>query len=470
MFEARAYSDLDKLPDNNDNRVTMSTIIEKALSSEEELLEFQKNKVIGIIGLGDMGYLYASRFSEAGWRVVGCDREDNFDKTKEKFKKEKFEVLLNGHYVSRISDYIIYSVEAENISSIVSAYGPSTKYGSIVGGQTSCKAPEIESFERILPLDTEIISLHSLHGPKVNTTGQPLVLINHRSSPQSLRFVELLISCLNSKVVYLSAKQHDKITADTQAVTHAAFLSMGVAWKEINQYPWETLRWIGGLENAKINISLRIFSNKWHVYAGLAITNPSAHEQILQYSHSATDLFTLMIQGKKNELRERLMKAKKYIFGNISDHNDLLLNDDLLEKFSLSNVPPEGRQPNSHLSLLAIVDSWHNLGIIPYDHIICSTPLFRIFLGVTEYLFVTPGLLDECIEVAINDASFRHDDLEFTIAARKWASIVKFGNFDLYKSTFEETQKFFQPKFQEANVIGNEMIKTILQRVNDREP
>ena len=54
-----------------------------------------------------------------------------------------------------------------------------------------------------------------------------------------------------------------------------------------------------GIENAKINISLRIFSNKWHVYAGLAITNPSAHDQVLQYSKSTTELFTLMIQGKR---------------------------------------------------------------------------------------------------------------------------------------------------------------------------
>lgn len=34
------------------------------------------------------------------------------------------EILRNGHYVSRISDYIMYSVEAENIDKVVAAYGP----------------------------------------------------------------------------------------------------------------------------------------------------------------------------------------------------------------------------------------------------------------------------------------------------------------------------------------------------------
>ena len=56
--------------------------------------------------------------------------------------------------------------------------------------------------------------------------GQPLVLIKHRATDKSFEFVEALVSCLNSKQVYLTAKEHDRITADTQAVTHAAFLSM----------------------------------------------------------------------------------------------------------------------------------------------------------------------------------------------------------------------------------------------------
>ncbi|KAI3402723.1 TYR1 [Candida oxycetoniae] len=442
----------------------MMTINERRDESES----FKKSKVIGIIGLGDMGLLYARRFSEAGWKVIGCDREELYEELVSKYKEEKFGLKRNGHLVSRESDYIIYSVEAENIDKIVATYGPSSKYGAIVGGQTSCKAPEIEAFEKHLPSDTQIISLHSLHGPKVNTTGQPLVVIRHRSTDESLRFVKSLVSCLNSKLVELTAKEHDRITADTQAVTHAAFLSMGVAWRTCNQYPWKTPKWIGGIENAKINISLRIYSNKWHVYAGLAITNPSAHDQVIQYSKSTTELFTLMIQGKKDELNQRLQKVKKFLFHHINDHN-LLLDDSVLEKFSLNKTPPEGKQPNSHLSLLAIADSWYNLGIVPYDHIICSTPLFRIFLGVTEYVFCTPGLLEESIEVAATDSTFRQDDLHFTIASETWAKIIKFGNFQLYREEFNKTQAFFQPMLQEANAIGNEMIKTILERVKERE-
>ena len=44
-----------------------------------------------------------------------------------------------------------------------------------MGGQTSCKAPEIAAFEKHLPEDVEIVSCHSLHGPNVDPKGQPLV-------------------------------------------------------------------------------------------------------------------------------------------------------------------------------------------------------------------------------------------------------------------------------------------------------
>lgn len=43
---------------------------------------------------------------------------------------------------------------------------------------------------------------------------------------------------------------------------------------------------------------------------------------------------------------------------------------------------------------------------------------FRLWLGVTEYLFSKPKLLDEVIDTAIEDNTFRSDDLEFTFAAR----------------------------------------------------
>ncbi|KAM0480380.1 hypothetical protein ACHAPX_004211 [Trichoderma viride] len=44
-----------------------------------------ENFTVGLIGMGDMGRMYAEKLSEAGWRILACDREDKYDSLKEKY-------------------------------------------------------------------------------------------------------------------------------------------------------------------------------------------------------------------------------------------------------------------------------------------------------------------------------------------------------------------------------------------------
>ncbi|GAC75795.1 prephenate dehydrogenase [Moesziomyces antarcticus T-34] len=454
---------------------------------------------IGIIGMGDMGRLYATKMRDAGWTKVNvCDRPENYDKLRTELQGSGLNVLRDGHLVSRRSDYIIYSVEAAYIDAVVAQYGSSTKIGAIVAGQTSVKAPEKEAFEKHLPNDTYIISCHSMHGPKVDPTGQPLILIQHRAPDEKLRLVERIMACFKSNFVYLTYEEHDTVTANTQAVTHAAFLSMGTAWSCSNQYPWESERYPGGIETVKINICLRIYSAKWHVYAGLALLNPAAKTQVTQFAQSCTMLFKLMVAEREDELMERVFAARRKVFGweNEEESNSvisrtgakeerkpILMSDKLLDRFhmaarkAVSSGASESAQatqeavkaaaaatpPNSHLSLLAIVDCWSELGINPYDHLdLAATPIFRIWIGVCEYLFRSPERLRQACHAAARDHSFRADDTEFVIASRGWAQAVQFGNFDSYQRRFEETRRFFEHRFQEAGAVGAEMLKVVL--------
>lgn len=220
------------------------------------------------------------------------------------------------------------------------------------------------------------------------------VLIKHRASDESLHTVEEVLSCFGSEYVYLTGEMHDRITADTQAVTHAAFLSMGTAWQANACFPWEFGRWVGGIENVKINITLRIYSNKWHVYAGLAILNPAAKRQIRTYAESVTELYKLMIQGRRDELKRRVKAAGEAVFRAGTTRQDLLLKDDVLDRYSLSHQPREEQRRNSHLSLLAIVDCWSKLGIVPYDHMICSTPVRGLFPTTCRLATIVANLAD----------------------------------------------------------------------------
>jgi len=237
---------------------------------------------------------------------------------------------------------------------------------------------------------------------------------------------------------------------------------MGTAWKCTGQFPWELGRYIGGIEVVKINIALRIYAAKWHVYAGLAILNPTAQKQIHQFSESATDLFKLMIQGKRQELRQRVFEARDFVFGRDSDsqggsNNDeatpILLSDSVLDKFSIGSPPTSDSPPpppNSHLALLAMVDSWHRLEIRPFVHLqLAATPVFRFWIGVAEYLFRDSTRLEAAVQAATDgNGGFSADDAEFVIAARGWSDTVRYGSFEAYRKRFEETRVFFEPRFE----------------------
>lgn len=278
---------------------------------------------------------------------------------------------------------------------------------------------------------------------------------------------------------------------------------MGTAWYSAQSYPWEQGLYVGGIETAKVNITLRIYSNAWHVYAGLAILNPDARTQIDRYAASATELFKMMLEGgnggveAKKKFNERVEWAREIVFGDMLDNGNastvkkrrraILLSADVLDQFSLGKRPqttpetsttqspihsdPQSKyQPNSHLSLLAMVDCWAHLSINPYTHLsLAATPIFRLFLGVAEYLFLTPSLLSAAIHSALYDTWHRSDDLEFVVAARGWSQCVSFRNFEVYKRRFEETRKFFEGRFEEANRVGGEMIKKIMESEMQRD-
>ena len=255
---------------------------------------------------------------------------------------------------------------------------------------------------------------------------------------------------------------------------------MGTAWHASQQYPWEDGSYVGGIETVKVNITIRIYSNKWHVYAGLAILNPHARVQIDQYAKSCTEIFKLMLAGAQGDLRERVYQARSKVFPGFdgagsTSQMPIFLSESVLDQYSLlpshgsqQGLPPAPR-PNSHLSILAMVDSWAALGILPFAHLsLAATPIFRMWIGVAEALYRSPERLDQAIEAAIHDTSYRSNDLEFIVAARGWSQCVSFGNFKLYEERFTDTRRFFEPRFGEANALGSRMIKSILQDV-DRE-
>jgi hypothetical protein len=58
------------------------------------------------------------------------------------------------------------------------------------------------------------------------------------------------------------------LTVPWAGIGMGRFLAMGTAWANARVYPWENRAYVGGIDNAKILMALRIYGMKHHVYSG----------------------------------------------------------------------------------------------------------------------------------------------------------------------------------------------------------
>ena len=69
-----------------------------------------------------------------------------------------------------------------------------------------------------------------------------------------------------------------------------------------------------------------------------------------------------------------------------------------------------------------MADRWAHLGINPFVHLgLAATPIFRLWIGVAEFLFRSEPRLDAALHAALYDPTHLSDDLEFVVGARRWS-------------------------------------------------
>jgi prephenate dehydrogenase (NADP+) len=415
---------------------------------------------IAIVGLGDMGILYAKIFASAGYEVFGVDLPENFERLSTELSQTKIQVCKEGSIAVKNADFVLFSVETENIDSVVKSYSKHINSNAIVAGQTSIKAPEIAAFVNYLSPSVNITTIHALHGPSVNPIGQTLIAINHRCLNDKFEQLLSILKTTGSKIQTLpSVEIHDKMMADVQVVTHIGFESIGTSFMHRGVYPWINPLHTSGLDTLKMLMTLRIFSYKHHVYAGMALMNPFGKNHVRAYAEAENELFGLMISEEKDSFYTLLNDAKSKVFADFS--GSLMLNDELMREYSLHHSDLD--MPNSHLSLLAMVLTWARLGTNPYKNMIFQTPPFKLRVGMAEYLFMNDDLLEESMNAALFDKTIRKDDLAFHTSVQEWAHIVEIGDKKGYESHFERTKNFLADKLEE----GRHKSSMLIERLNN---
>ncbi|MFA6329743.1 MAG: prephenate dehydrogenase [Candidatus Micrarchaeia archaeon] len=171
-------------------------------------------KKVAIIGFGAFGKLTASHLAGKYEVVVADSKQKPEDARKLGVRQVPIEDAAKA-------DFIVLCVPISQMQDALKEIAPNIRPGALVLDTCSVKVLPCRLMESMLPSEVEVIGTHPLFGPQSagnGIRGQQITVCPVRS--KRTEKVCALLKELGLDVVRLTADEHDRLMASTQAITH----------------------------------------------------------------------------------------------------------------------------------------------------------------------------------------------------------------------------------------------------------
>ncbi|AOW94367.1 chloride transporter [Rhodococcus sp. WMMA185] len=161
---------------------------------------------------------------------------------------------------------------------------------------------------RASALRNSAVGINPMFAPSLDPAGRPIAAVTYRDLGDVAWFLSTL-SGWGSSVVHLDAEHHDRLTASTQALTHAAVLGFGLALAELG---------VDGAELAEVGapphlVSLallaRVGSGVPEVYRDIQVGNPFAGEARRALITALTAVVDTVEHGSEDDFASLMSRA-----------------------------------------------------------------------------------------------------------------------------------------------------------------
>jgi len=256
---------------------------------EQSAKRLDQTKILIVGGTGGMGRFFARFASLQGARVKLAGREINKTRTAAKEMEVEPGTILDA----ASSDIVILAVPMSLMTT-----------GSLLIDISSVKTGISERIAEKIPKELEYVSLHPLFGPNTDHLyGQTIVAVSYQSGQKWPKLARALQSA-GSKLIAMSAAQHDKAMAYVQGLHHFALISLGLGLDGMGGEPrTQSLRETEG----KI-VSLL---DSWDTIVGIQQLNPFLPPVRQKFVEAATNLAQIRSKqstGVKKRLSSNVQK------------------------------------------------------------------------------------------------------------------------------------------------------------------
>jgi prephenate dehydrogenase len=173
---------------------------------------------------GAVGSLFARALREAGWEVAGLDRRAPAVALDALVLDDVAAPGAAARALLARSEAVMLCVPEETALAALSALPASL---ALLVDTLSVKTPLFARLDAAPPT-CEVLSLDPMFAPSVGFAGQAVVAVRARAGERGDALLALL-GRWGARVIGMSAEEHDRTSALTQAATHAALLALASA-------------------------------------------------------------------------------------------------------------------------------------------------------------------------------------------------------------------------------------------------
>jgi len=267
---------------------------------EKSAKRLDQVRILIVGGTGGMGRFFARFASLQGAKVKLAGREINKTRTAAKEMEVEPGTILDA----ASSDIVILSVPTGQTVRVATETGSLMTTGSLLTDLSSVKTGISDRVAEKIPKGVEYMSLHPLFGPGTDHLhGQTIIAVSYRPGQKWSKLARAFQGG-GSKVVTMSAVQHDRAMAYVQGLHHFALISLGLGLDGMGGEPrTQSLR-----ETESRIVS---FLSNWDTIVGTQLLNPfvpHVRQKFLELVGNLAEIRSTQTSGVKKRLTSNVQK------------------------------------------------------------------------------------------------------------------------------------------------------------------
>lgn len=385
-----------------------------------------------VIGAGTMGQYTAQAIAPKVNKTFFYDPVllkdvEARERLEDRFDSIPHTVFRSAHEAVEHADLVTFCVPTHLVYEVMAQVLPYCKKGTIITDQSSRKTPAANAFaefaEKYSGHDLHYASVHSMCNPEKADHRKEILALIYNGDDYAFERIKEYFGDLSDHIeLFESVEEHDTRTANTQINTSRTLLSIASAFATAGCFPWLDKSYGSGFDAMKFALAMRAASQPAHVYRGIQFGSEHGRKIIAPALEVESELFRMIVSDKRDEYRERVLNAKRVLFGGLD--LEPILNSDVMGQFINAGTV----KPNSHFSIVQYAVAQAEGGRNPFADIKATTPLFTSLLCLMDFIFLNVDLLEESIAAPFEIPSLRSDDLVFHDQIHGWSNDLLFEN------------------------------------------